>query len=76
VDEVMHTNAKFQHAAHGVATTATSVGTTPYDVANVGQKIDATVKSVRKPRTFPTGKLGMQQEELNAVRMLCAAYQE
>ena len=74
MDEVMHQNAKFQYAAHGVATTAASG--LKYDVANVGQRIDATVKSVRKPRTFPTGKLGMQQEELNAVRMLCTAYQE
>ena len=38
-----------------------------YDVANVGLKKDVTVKSVRKPRTFPTGKLGMDR----AVRRGC-----
>jgi hypothetical protein len=75
VDEVMHTNAKFTYAAHGVATTAASI-TAAYDVPTVGLRTDVTVKSVRKPRSFPTGKLGMQQEELKAVRMLCASHQE
>ena len=65
VDEVRHKNSKFVFTTapaggtRGKTVVYTEVGADviprkPYDVAKVGETTAVNVKSVRKPRTFPT----------------------